>query len=131
MKNLVLASAVGVVMLAAGRVGAAQAAEEVKLQALAGSMQAIELRIDTECSGGDAYFKVTNVGAAWPKSGSFSIYRMTGGTMISQRRMRMGEDQTASFRVRGAARSGQELGLFIEPGWYARSRVYDATVKCE
>ena len=131
MRKVAAAFVAGVVVLAGTQVGVANADSHVELESAAGSMASIRLRISAECVDGDAYFKVTNVGAGWPKAGSFSIYRTIGNTMISQRRMRMDEGQTASFRVKSAASSGHELALAIEPGWYDRNQVYDATVKCE
>lgn len=131
MRMVAAAFVAGVVSPVGTHVGVANADTHVELEAAAGSMAAIRLQIHAECVDGDAYFSVTNTGAGWPKAGSFSIYRTFGNTMISQRRMRMDEGQTASFRVKSAASSGHELALAIEPAWYDRHRRYDATVKCD
>jgi hypothetical protein len=98
-------------------------------QATAGLLR---MEIMSNCTGGNAFFRVRNAGEAWPKSGTFAIYHLTkkGKRLISKRRMRLKDGQRASFKVKTAKLPSGRLGLWIKPGWYKRAFAYDATVNC-
>ncbi len=90
----------------------------------------VDVDIVTTCEEGNAVFKVVNKGFEWPTVAKFSVYRVKGNTLVSQRRMRLTSSQQASFRVKAGGPEQVELGIFIEPEWYAREFKFDAKVSC-
>ena len=90
----------------------------------------IALDFTGECLEDMATFKMTNTGQRWPTTGKFSVYRIKGNVLVSQRRMRLSDGQTASFRVKAGGPGQSEYGLFVEPEWYTRPFLYDQKVVC-
>ena len=94
-----------------------------------------ELKMDvtSQCIDGDAIFKITNRGDAWPKRGMVSIYRIGGGQLqkVIARRMRFSADQQVSFKVPAKRNVTGKLGLFFDPTWTKRPFALDATVTCQ
>jgi len=92
----------------------------------------IKLEMSSSCSDGVSRFKITNRGPDWPKASAFSIFRIEGADKypVSVRRMRLKGGQTASFKVKKSRNPSGHLGLFIDPGWYKRAFVFDATLTC-
>ena len=93
---------------------------------------AMKLNVSTSCENGDSLFKVTNRGGNWPKSSSFSIFRINKGAKreVSSRRFRLKANQTSTFRIKSSQNPTRHLGIFINPSWYNRSFDFDATLKC-
>ena len=90
----------------------------------------LSLEVSSECAEGMATFKMTNTGQEWPTVGKFSIFRINGNTLVSQRRMRLTSGQAASFRVKAGGEKPAEYGIFIEPEWASRPFRYDAKLVC-
>ncbi len=90
----------------------------------------IKLKVLAQCHKDATVFRVVNAGESWPKAGRFKIYRTGDKSMVSQRRMRLAPGQKASFKVKKKFASGEEMGLWVEPGWYSRKFTYDARVRC-
>lgn len=90
----------------------------------------LKLKINAECLNGVALFRVTNKGEQWPKSAYFMVYRATDNTLLNRRRLRMAEGQQASFKISKGAQPGDELAIYIEPGWYKRAFHYDGKIVC-
>ena len=90
----------------------------------------VDVNVTTACEEGNAVFKVVNKGFEWPTVAKFSVYRVKGNTLVSQRRMRLTSNQQASFRVKAGGPEQVELGIFIEPEWYGREFKFDAKVSC-
>ena len=44
--------------------------------------------------------------------------------------MRLSSGPQASFRIKASRNPTGQLGLSVQPGWYAKSKGYDATVDC-
>ena len=126
----------GLYLMAAAAIGLAvlvfiQTADATETAQAATS--ALKLQIDTDCKAGDATFKVQNTGDAWPKSSTFSIYRILGegkGHVISKRRMRLNSGQRASFRIKASKNTTGRLGISIDPSWHHRDRRLDAKLEC-
>lgn len=91
----------------------------------------VKVSITGQCEGGDAVFLVINEGDPWPVPSRITVYRTQGRSLVSQRLMRLTAGQRASFRVKGAAAAQAEFGVFVEPAWYQRPFVYDATITCK
>jgi hypothetical protein len=93
---------------------------------------AMKIEVNASCSSGVSTFKVKNNGADWPRSGSFSIFRLDGKQMypVSNRRMRLKRGQSASFSVKKMQNPTGRIGLFVNPSWYTRSFVQDASLTC-
>ena len=125
-------------VVAAALAIAAGTPESLAQQAPAGRTSAPEIaqaatvnvEITTACEEGNAVFKVVNKGFEWPTVSKFSVYRVKGNTLVSQRRMRLTSNQAASFRVKAGGPEQVELGIFIEPEWYSREFTFDAKVSC-
>jgi len=96
----------------------------------------LKMDIMVNCQDGNAVFRIKNVGNAWPKSSTFSIYNMRKKgnkrlrKLISKRSMRLKDGQRASFKIKTAQLPTGRVGLWIKPGWYDRDFDYDATVSC-
>lgn len=126
----------GLYLMAAAAIGLAvlvfsQTADAT--EAAQATTSALKLQIDTDCKAGDATFKVQNTGDAWPKSSTFSIYRILGegkGHVISKHRMRLNSDQRASFRIKASKNTTGRLGISIDPSWYQRDRRLNAKLEC-
>ena len=104
---------------------------EVSVTATARKIR-LKLEMSSSCSDGVSRFKITNRGPDWPKASSFSIFRIEGADKypVSLRRMRLKSGQTASFAVKRSRNPSGNLGLFVDPGWYKRAFVFDATLTC-
>ena len=121
---------VGVVAaLSIGGVAGQVAAQQIETaQIRSGS---IDVTITGACLGKDAVFRVVNNGVEWATDREFVVYRTAGDIVVNKRKLRMGQGQSASFKVRGAARSGAELGLALEgTGVPSGLDVYHARLKC-
>jgi hypothetical protein len=94
------------------------------------SWRLLKLEIITHCDGGDAVFKVANLGDTWPALGTLSVYSLDGGSLISERRLKMKSGQHASFKFDGSGGSTEMLAMRVDPSWYPRDFQYDATVRC-
>jgi hypothetical protein len=96
----------------------------------------LKMNIMVNCQDGSATFQVRNVGEAWPKTSTFSIYSMRREgnkrlrRLISKRRMRLKDGQRASFRIKTENLPTGRLGMWVKPGWYKRDFDYDAVVSC-
>jgi len=90
----------------------------------------LKLSVKSICKNGDAYFQVTNNGKTWPRPSKISLYRTNADTLVSQRRMRLKPGQKASFKIKKAAKTGLEIGLWVQPEWFTRPFKYDAKVTC-
>ena len=64
---------------------------------LAQGSSPVNVEIATACEDGYAVFKIVNKGNEWPTVAKFSVYRVVGNTLVSQRRMRLTSSQMASF----------------------------------
>jgi hypothetical protein len=109
---------------------AAAAGSGSETAAVAG--QALRIEVATVCEQGNTIFKIKNTGDTWPKTSTFAIYRLGkgDGQVIAQRRMRLNEGQQASFKIAAKRNPTGQLGLMVQPGWYQRDAIYDATAAC-
>jgi len=110
------------------------AVTEIPVPSLAGGAAATALQIDvsTKCTGGESLFKISNRGVDWPKSGTFSVFRIDGQSKypVSSRRMRLKHGQVVTFAIQKTRNPTGTLGLFVGPAWYQRPFAYDATLVC-
>ena len=96
----------------------------------------LKMDIMVNCQGGNAVFRIKNVGDAWPKTSTFAIYNMRKKgkkrvrKLISKRRMRLKDGQRVSFKIKTAKLPTGRVGLWVKPDWYKREFDYDATVSC-
>jgi len=92
----------------------------------------LNLQIASQCNGRNAIFRITNAGVAWPKSSTFSIYRLSRdkGHIIAKRRMRLSAGQQASFKIKASKNTTGRLGLSVDPSWFERRKIYDAKLDC-
>lgn len=105
------------------------AAQQIETAQIRGG--SIDVTVTGACLGKDAVFRVVNNGVAWAADREFIVYRTAGDIVVNKRKLRMAEGQSASFKVRGAARSGVELGLTLQgDGVETGLDVYHARLKC-
>ncbi len=91
----------------------------------------LDVEITARCDGDTPTFQVTNLGSKWPRLAAISIHRTDGNALVSKRRMKLGNSQQATFKIRkrGKALRG-ELGIFIQPSWEKRPFRYDTKIRC-
>ena len=90
----------------------------------------LKLDIDAHCLNGVALFQIVNKGDRWPDSAMFNVYRAVDRTLLNRRRLRMAKNQQASFRVSKGTHPGEELAIYVEPGWYKRQFRFDGKITC-
>lgn len=116
---------------AAAALGAALAVSAAA-PAAAPAAEPVLVRVSAGCADGEAMFQVQNVGGAWPKVGTISVYRVRGEDRlaVNKRVMRLADGQYASFKVKTAGIGSDSLALYVDPSWYGRAFAYDAAVTC-
>ncbi len=90
----------------------------------------LKLDINAKCLNGVALFRIVNTGNRWPDSAMFNVYRAIDRTLINRRRLRMAKNQQASFRVSKGTHPGEELAIYVDPGWYRRQFRFDGKITC-
>ncbi len=96
------------------------------------SARRMDLEVSTMCSHGVSQFKVKNQGPDWSAPGALTIFRIDENNKyrVSSRRMRLKKGQVVSFTVKRSLNPTGNLGLFVDPVWYARKFSFDATLTC-
>ena len=91
----------------------------------------MQLRIETECGGGQTSFKLTNEGGRWPRLAEINIHRMDTKGLLVKRRLRMRGSQQMTFRISRNKQQGiAGVGIFVNPSWFPRKFQYDAVANC-
>ncbi|MBT7570515.1 MAG: hypothetical protein HN632_11265 [Rhodospirillaceae bacterium] len=91
----------------------------------------MEIEVEAECSGGQASFKLTNVGDRWPRLGEINIHRIDTKGLLVKRRLRMRGSQQMTFRIPRNKQQGiAGVGIFVSPSWFPRKFEYDAVANC-
>ena len=91
----------------------------------------IDLTVTGACLNGDAVFRIVNNGDDWSERREILVYRTVGDILVSKRKLEMLKGGDATFKVRGAAKSGALLGLVVGGNEdVARLTPYDATLHC-
>ena len=91
----------------------------------------MDIKVEAECSGGQASFKLTNVGARWPRLGEINIHRIDTKGLLVKRRLRMRGSQQMTFRIPRNKQQGLAgVGIFVDPSWFPRKFKYDAVASC-
>lgn len=91
----------------------------------------LQLEITSACTQEGAQFKIINRGSKWPRTGFLRLYHADSKDLISERRIRLGEDQKVSFVVRDKVSLGRPVAIWVEPEWYKREFEFDAAVACQ
>lgn len=117
--------------LAAG-VSAAAKADDTDAQAQVAVTPPIflQLEITSACTNDGAVFKIINRGNKWPRAGVLRLYHADDKSLISERRLRLGEGQKVSFIVKEKVSQGRPVAVWVEPEWYKREFEYDARITC-
>jgi hypothetical protein len=91
----------------------------------------LDIEVTAKCDKDSALFQITNLGEKWPRLGEISIYRVNGKSLLSKRRVRMGNSQQATFKIRkrGGGSYGP-VGIWVSPSWEKRAFKYDAKISC-
>jgi hypothetical protein len=91
----------------------------------------LDIEVTAKCDKDSALFQITNLGDKWPRLGEINIYRVKGNSLLSKRRVRMGNSQQATFRIRkrGGGSYGT-VGIWVSPSWVKRAFAYDAKITC-
>ena len=91
----------------------------------------MEIDVEARCEVGDATFKLTNLGARWPRLGEINIHRTDTKALLVKRRLRMRNSQQLIYKIPANRLGGaQGVGFFVKPSWYDRPFKYDATINC-
>lgn len=100
------------------------------VSAITAGVKSLKLNINAQCFNGFALFQIVNKGERLPDSAMFNVYRAVDRTLINSRRLRRAKDKHASFRISKGAHPGEELAIYVEPGWYKRASRFDGGVVC-
>lgn len=90
----------------------------------------IPLEVSTSCAKGAAVFRVVNAGQKLPSAVTFRIFKLTDGTVVSKRKMKLAVGQAATFKIKGADKYRGTYGLFMDANWVEREQQVDAAVRC-
>lgn len=118
-------------LIAAAAASGAQAQSSVQGEVAVAPPVFLQLEITSACTEDGAVFKIINRGKKWPQTGFLRLYHADDKTLISERKLRLGDDQKASFVVKKEIAAGRPVGVWIEPEWYARDFEYDARIDCK
>lgn len=91
------------------------------------------LALEMSCTGGNANFKLTNVGETWPMRGTISIYRLGAGEPmeVQARSLRFSGGQAVSLTVPASKNPNGKLGIYVRPSWAKRDFVMDRVLDCK
>lgn len=94
--------------------------------------ESLQIQISSQCLNGDTVFVVANKGKSWPRTATFSLFRIAGPNrqMISARKMSLDSGQAKTLRVKKSHNPTGHIGLSLDPGWYKREFKMDADAKC-
>lgn len=94
--------------------------------------ESLRVQISSQCLNGDTVFVVANKGKSWPRTATFSLFRLAGPNrqMISARKMSLDAGQAKTLRIKNAHNPTGHIGLSLDPGWYKREFKMDAKAKC-
>lgn len=132
MKQTLQAFAVALGLASAAFTGTALAASSDvdAVQVATVPLNGIPLEVSTSCDKGNAIFRVVNAGEKLPSPVTFNIIRLTDGSVVSKRKMKLAIGQAATFRIKGANTYKGTYGLFMDANWIQRSQRVDATIRC-
>lgn len=91
----------------------------------------IDLEIRSSCRNGQAAFRVTNTGTAWPKSGRFELFESDGTTPMIERQLRLRAGQSVTFTTRAEVRTGGLVSLAVEPSWRGGDDRHKIGINCQ
>lgn len=111
---------------------AAQAAESADQAQIAVTPPVfLQLEITSTCTPEGVLFKIINRGDKWPRTGFLRLYHADDKSLISERRLRLGQGQKVSFVVKETVTQGRPVAVWVEPEWYKRDFEYDANLSCK
>lgn len=116
-------------MLATYDANAAEMLAQTQIAAAPPTM--VRMDITSTCGADGAVFKLINRGGKWPRTGNLKLYYADDHTLIGQRRLRLAGNQRVSFVVKDKVMSGRPVAVWVEPQWYQRTFVYDASLNCQ
>lgn len=91
----------------------------------------LQLEITSTCTPEGVLFKIINRGDKWPRTGFLRLYHADDKSLISERRLRLGQGQKVSFVVKDKVSQGRPVAIWVEPEWYKRDFEYDANLSCK
>jgi len=129
MRTFLLASCVGSI-LAIGLLASTIVEAASNTQVAATSVQKIDVTIKTLCTLKGTQINILNNGPKWPDRAKLKIMFADDKSVISARKMKLGQGHSASFRIKTKIADGRPLGVYVEPTWYDREFKFDGTQKC-
>lgn len=91
----------------------------------------LQLEITSACTPEGVLFKIINRGDKWPRTGFLRLYHADDKSLISERRLRLGQGQKVSFVVKDQITQGRPVAVWVDPEWYKRDFEYDANLSCK
>lgn len=91
----------------------ARAAESPQVAALPLALPTAPLALAAVCDAGVAVFSVKNTAARWRERGGIRIIEVATGRVVRERRLTLGERQTASFRVASNEMQGEHTRIMV------------------
>lgn len=131
LSRTILATWAAMAVLAMNASFTAQAAGPVDAAELAVTAPVfLQLEITSTCTPEGVLFKIINRGDKWPRTGFLRLYHADDKSLISERRLRLGQGQKVSFVVKDDISQGRPVAVWVEPEWYKRDFEYDAKLLC-
>ena len=90
----------------------------------------LSMEINGGCEGQAARFQLVNTGDPWPKTSTISVFDLRDDSLITKRRLRLVNGQSASFKIDNLTSPVASVGLWIEPSWDERDIRYDVSLRC-
>ena len=101
--------------------GQAQQANTVQLSQRV--IPSLNLKVEAKCLGDRAFFMMKNLGKRWPERARLMLFQKNENAVVTQRALKMKENQTVSFKARADGPGG--VGLIVDAPW--ADEVYTST----
>lgn len=102
------------------------------LELAAADGKVYETKISASCDEKSAIFQVANLGGKWPKTAMVTLFTEDGKTMISERQLRLSDQQNVMFQAKHDTRKRNgNVRLRIDPTWTGQQASYEAAIICD
>lgn len=91
-----------------------------------------ETKISASCDEKSAIFQLANLGGKWPKTAMVTLYTDDGKNMVSERQLRLSDQQNIMFQAKHEDRKRNgNVRLRIDPTWTVKQASYEAAIICD
>lgn len=91
-----------------------------------------QTKISASCDEKTAVFQLANLGNKWPKPAMVTLYTDDGKTTVSERQIRLSDQQNVMFQAKHDDRKRNgNVKLRIDPTWTGQQASYEAAIICD